>query len=208
MAHHVWVRSPHRDGDVRPDGLRRDRLVDFGKRGDCRTLRPLLSRNPKSLVLVAVRCFGCAGDDISVHGMVQQVRIPGKRFHPLGYSDTGLMCSIQLYRIAFFLGLAFSAVAPLASIARLYGFWEMISFICECQSPFHSDHLPHDSSLQLPYSRPLYPTSSVSSSMLLTSLNVSSSPMPGTRPSTDLVLDRQARRGKPRDLARVYRSGN
>lgn len=35
----------------------------------------------------------------------------------------------RLYRVAFFLGMAFSAVAPLAWMARLYGFWEMVAFI-------------------------------------------------------------------------------
>ena len=39
--------------------------------------------------------------------------------------------SIQMYRITFFLGMAFSAVAPLAWMTRLYGFWEMIAFISE-----------------------------------------------------------------------------
>ena len=71
MAHHVGVRSSHGDVDVRPDGLRRDRLADLGKRGDSRALWPILSRNPKSLVLVAVRRFGCIGDGISVHELVQ-----------------------------------------------------------------------------------------------------------------------------------------
>jgi len=35
----------------------------------------------------------------------------------------------RLYRIAFFLGLALSAVAPLAYIVCMYGFWEMFFFI-------------------------------------------------------------------------------
>ena len=62
-------------------------------------------------------------------------------------SDASLMGCLQLYRISFFLGLAFSAVAPLASMAYLYGFWEMISFISEHQSPFHPPHLSHNTSL-------------------------------------------------------------
>ena len=44
---------------------------------------------------------------------------------------TGSDGSVQLYRIAFFLGMAFSAVAPLAWMVRLYGFWDTISFISE-----------------------------------------------------------------------------
>jgi len=35
----------------------------------------------------------------------------------------------RLYRIAFFLGIAFSAFAPLAWMIRLHGLWETISFI-------------------------------------------------------------------------------
>ena len=58
---------------MRTDGLCWDRVVDLGKRRDCRTLRPLLSRDPEDTVLIALRRFGSVGDGLSVHGMVQYV---------------------------------------------------------------------------------------------------------------------------------------
>lgn len=76
MAHHVGVRSLYRDGHVRPDGLRRDRLVDFRKRWDCRALWLLLSRNPENRLPVVVPYLGATRDGVSVHGMVRQVRVP------------------------------------------------------------------------------------------------------------------------------------
>lgn len=73
MAHHVRVRSLHRNGYMRTDGLRRDRLVDFGERWDCRALWLLLSRNPENRLSVVVPYLGATRDGVSVHGMVRQV---------------------------------------------------------------------------------------------------------------------------------------
>ena len=59
---------------------------------------------------------------------------------------SGLIGSLQLYQVAFFLGLASSAAAPLACMAYLYGFWETVSFISERRSSPHpirlSQHPP------------------------------------------------------------------